>query len=173
MHSSVFILYCRGGISTDDLEDLLEVLELCGIKAHIDLNVQETHWQFPENWTRWMQEELGTCAHVLVICSSQLLEAFAHANDSQMGYVEMFRGQFHAKSILNCIQPSKTALLFVNCSKDPRIIPLPQLWDRRSFELNLTNLLEVSEDDETQLENAIQHNDNFKDFNDLVQHLQH
>ncbi|CAI8037146.1 hypothetical protein GBAR_LOCUS20777 [Geodia barretti] len=172
-HSSVFILYCRDGIPEDDIEDLLQVLEQCGIQLHVDLRAQDAHGELPDNWTRWMQAELESRKHVVVICSSQLQHAFAHANDSRMGYVEMCRGQFHAKSVLNCIQPSKTVLVFVNCSKDSEMIPLPQLRDRQSFELNLTDLLEVAQDDCTLLENAIRYNGRFRDFRDLIQRLQY
>ena len=144
-----------------------------GVNLHIDVRVRETHGHYPENWTRWMQQELDSCDHILVICSSQLHQAFTHGNNTQMEFVEMFEGQFHAGSILNCIQPSKTVLLFVNRPKDPRLIPLPQLRDRKSFELNLTDLLEAVQDNHTLLDNAIQHNDNFRDFKDLFKYLQH
>ena len=168
---SVIFLYCREGLSRDILEELSRVLDLyCGIDSHLDLKV--SHENFPANWSRWMETEIRTCRHILVICTAPLYKGLTQSinNPSQeRGLVEMFEGAFYADSIVNCIQPSKCILVFLDRPQDLQLIP-SELRTQKQFQLNIKQLMTTISINSYQAE--ISSNSNFSAFRELIEHLQ-
>ena len=120
-----------------------------------------------------MQQNLESCNHIIVVCSEQLYQAFACIDDPALGVVEMFQGHVYANAALPCIHAPKVSLVFLDRPKSQRIVPLPQLRDRRSFTLSLNHLLSYARNDPALLEEAILRDPAFRDFRDLIEHLQH
>lgn len=180
--SGIIILYDKVGTMRESLENLLEILNpFFGHDLCVDILLK----QYPSDWTRWMQENLAKSRHIVILCSEHLNQAFNQSQTTETvgdhvdgggwgggGIVEMFKGNFNANNVVNCINPANTILVYLDRPKKTRIIPLPQLRDRKSFYLELTHLLGVVQDNNMQLKNTIMDNHKFREFKDLIQYLQ-
>ena len=146
----------------EKLKNLVEIFFHCpGIEPHIDFIIPNQ-----ENWNRWIEKELKS-DYVILICTSELYSALM---SSENVLVEMYEGRFHSNSIIDTIQPSKIIPVFIDSREDLNLIP-ERLHDRRSFELSLTQLWDITRGDIFSMQLAISYNSDFHTFQELLEYL--
>lgn len=101
-----------------------------GIECSVDFYEQDEQ----PNWNNWTQKRIAESAHVVMVCSPQLIRSLKSDGRND---VRMFKGMFFSDSIVTTITSPKFVPVFLN-NCEPRHLKLwipPELHASRQYRL--------------------------------------
>ena len=140
-HTNVFFLYCKTSVDQGSLVDLADILSLYGISSFLDITTEA----IPANWSIWTEEKIELCHYVILVCSKPLHKALKdNINASDNDLVDMFKGKFSARAVVNCIRAPKFIPAFIDCTPNENVVPL-QLRTHHFPHLRVRELMQAVE----------------------------
>ena len=177
----VFIVYCLGGNTEIEIEDLCDILNNLSrnsqgrvvFKCECDL---KHRLKVGTEWSNWTVQQIKQADIVLLVCSRQLYDCLSQPREPPP--IQTATGPVCAAAICNLCSSGKFIPVFLNHCIDRDLVPT-SLAGRKAYRVNTTGLMAIETDgmDEEEFNQIIKNylldhqEDEMKDLIELVECL--